>query len=206
MNKEALIIFVRQPEWGKVKTRLAAAVGNDQALAVYRRLLAHTHSVTAALPCDKFVFYSDTIGENDLWHYGYGKRRQANGNLGERMKAAFAELFQQGYQQVVIIGSDCFALTTAMIETAFQELSGHQVVIGPATDGGYYLLGMQGSVKELFDHIDWSTDKVFSQTQQHVAKHQYTCKLLPVLPDVDTIADVPESWLLNSSNAESTSP
>ena len=195
MQEEALIIFVRQPEWGKVKTRLAADVGNDAALAIYKKLLQHTHSITSVLNCAKFVYSAESVGGNDQWQQGYEKRLQAGSDLGERMKAAFTDLFQKGYQKICIIGSDCFELTAAVLESAFQQLNTHDVVIGPATDGGYYLLGMKGSLKELFAGIDWSTEHVFAQTKAHLERQDFTYAQLPKLSDVDTLADVPGAWL-----------
>lgn len=189
------MIFVRKPEWGKVKTRLAAAVGNDAALTIYQKLLQHTHSVTSVLKCDKYVYYAESGGENDPWQQGYEKKLQVSGDLGERMKAAFAELFEKGYQKICIIGSDCFELTTALVETAFLQLNNHDVVIGPALDGGYYGLGMKDSLKDLFAGINWSTEQVLTQTKALVERQALSYWQLPVLPDVDTLADVPETWL-----------
>ena len=111
------------------------------------------------------------------------------------MKAAFTELFEKGYQKICIIGSDCFELTTALVETAFLQLHNHDVVLGPALDGGYYLLGMRGSLKELFAGIDWSTEHVLTQTKVLVERQALSYWQLPALPDVDTLADIPETWL-----------
>lgn len=196
MQREALIIFVRQPVWGKVKTRLAAATGNEAALSIYWKLLQHTHSVTAGLACDKFIFYADSIGDADLWDEGYYKRRQGDGDLGRRMKAAFEQLFKLGYRRVCIIGSDCFELTSTTITTAFDALQKASVVVGPATDGGYYLLGMNGGIHDLFDGIAWSTAQVFPETVKRLQTEGVVYTLLPEHRDVDTIEDVPEEWLL----------
>ena len=195
MTEEALIIFVRKPVLGSVKTRLAAALGPEVALMIYQQLLAHTQSISHDLPCDKYVFYAGDIDEEDGWQAGYTKRQQVNGDLGERMKAAFAFLFEKGYRRLCIIGSDCFELTASIINDAFALLQKTDTVIGPAKDGGYYLLGMSGGLKEVFDGIAWSSGKVFSQTIAMLKQQQFTYQLLPLLSDVDTVDDVPEDVL-----------
>jgi rSAM/selenodomain-associated transferase 1 len=195
MEMEGLIIFVRKPELGKVKTRLAAAIGPEAALAIYHKLIAHTYTITSSLRCHKFVFYADAIEENDVWSNGYFKSRQSNSDLGGRMKAAFAGLLARGYERVCIVGSDCFELTSELIREAFACLNNNELVIGPARDGGYYLLGMENSLKEVFDGIEWSTEKVLEQTIKQIEQHHYTYTLLPMLTDVDTVNDLPEEIL-----------
>ncbi|HEX2532764.1 MAG TPA: TIGR04282 family arsenosugar biosynthesis glycosyltransferase, partial [Chitinophagaceae bacterium] len=189
----ALLLFVRTPERGKVKTRLAAAIGADGALAVYEQLLAHTHAVTRNLAAAKYVFYSEAVAPEDRWNEGYHKRLQATGDLGQRMHAAFREVFAQGHNRVCIIGSDCFELQVPIIEKAFALLETSDVVVGPARDGGYYLLGLKKEVKELFTGIDWSTEKVRAQTLARVQSLGLTYALLPELTDVDTVDDMPET-------------
>lgn len=201
-SKEALIIFVRKPERGKVKTRLAAAIGEGAALAVYEQLLQHTHAVCSSLTCDKYVFYVNAVEEVDRWSQGYHKLIQANTDLGGRMRTAFALLFQKGYHRICIIGSDCFELTVTVINHAFSLLQSNDVVIGPAKDGGYYLLGMQGDLKEVFDAIEWSTEKVLDQTKRKAVQRGYSYALLPVLTDVDTVDDVPQEILSSLQQGE----
>jgi rSAM/selenodomain-associated transferase 1 len=190
----ALILFVRKPEKGKVKTRIAATEGDDFALAIYKKLLAHTHSITAPLDCSKYVFYAGTIEDQDMWTEGYEKVLQAETDLGNRMKTAFARLFEKGHSRICIIGSDCYELSTEFIEDAYEQLENVDVVIGPAQDGGYYLLGMKEELKDVFQGIDWSTEKVLTQTITQLEKGEYTFALLPLLHDVDTIDEVPSIW------------
>jgi len=188
--KKALIIFVRKPEKGKVKTRLAATLGEEKALSIYIELLQYTQRIAAATNADKFVFYSDNIQENDLWSgAGFNKKLQGNYDLGGKMKEAFSILFEEGYAKVVIIGSDCFELTTTIIEQAFKRLEQEEVVIGPATDGGYYLLGMKKLWTFIFENKAWSTENVFEQTVQQLEKEGITFSKLISLTDVDTEAD-----------------
>ena len=151
--KKALIIFVRHPERGKVKTRLAASMGEEKALSVYIELLTHTHAISLGVNADKFVFYSDKIQQGDMWDAPeFTKRLQVNDDLGGKIKAAFFTLFKEGYQQAVIIGSDCLELSTAIVERAFELLEKNEVVIGPANDGGYYLLGMKKLLPFVFEN------------------------------------------------------
>ena len=191
---DALILFVRKPEKGKVKTRIAATAGDDFALNIYNKLLQHTHHITNTLSCDKYVFYAGAIVETDMWRTGYNKLAQADTDLGNRMKKAFAQLFKKGYQRVCIIGSDCYELTKEIIELAFEKLHTHDAVIGPAHDGGYYLLGMKDELKDVFQDIEWSTEKVLEQTMAQLAFLNHSFVLLPMLHDVDTIDDVPTHW------------
>ncbi len=186
--KRALIIFVRNPVLGKVKTRIAKDLGDDVALAVYRKLLQHTLLITQALDADKFVYYADDINTNDLWNT-YTKRQQVEGDLGERMNAAFTALFDRGYTRIAIIGSDCYELTSAIIEQGFAALEEKEVVVGPSVDGGYYLLGLQRMFPAIFNNINWSTATVFSSTLEHIKQEGSTYALLRVLNDVDNGKD-----------------
>ena len=194
MSKEALILFVRKPELGKVKTRIAATEGETVALTIYQRLLEHTYSITAALPVDKYVFYAGEIEKDDTWSLGYHKLLQDNTDLGNRMKAAFTLLFHKGYDRICIIGSDCYELDELMIQQAFATLTAQDIVIGPAKDGGYYLLGMRQELRDIFQNIEWSTENVLQQTIDQINALGSSYYLLPYLNDVDTIDDVPMSW------------
>lgn len=190
----ALIIFVRNPVSGKVKTRLAATIGDQKALLVYKHLLQHTQSITQHLDVSKFVFYADFINENDLWN-GYEKKMQHGNDLGERMNNAFAELFAKGYEKICIIGSDCYELNSDIAESAFEKLSTADIVIGPVTDGGYYLLGLNKLIPEFFINKAWSTATVFADTIKdatalHISFHQLT-----VLNDIDDEKDLRNSAL-----------
>ena len=200
--KKALIIFVRKPESGKVKTRLAATIGDEKALAVYIQLLEHTNQISKSVFADKFVFYFNEIEQNDIWSSEiFVKKLQREGDLGEKMGGAFSDLFDEGYGQVVIIGSDCPQLTTQIIEDAFDMLLQNDAVLGPADDGGYYLLGIKKLHAELFSEITWSTDKVLSQTIEVCDRAVLTYGLLPVLTDIDTEADLNSMQHFFSRNA-----
>ena len=176
---------------GRVKTRLAAALGDEEALQVYQLLVKHTQAISEAVKVDTYIFYSDFVEEQG-WPSAYNHFVQQGTNLGERIAWAFEKVFTDAPEKAVIIGSDCLELTTAIIEQAFTDLETHDVVIGPAKDGGYYLLGLKQPRPELFKNIKWSTPSVRSQTISTCRQQQLTYSLLPELTDID----VAEDWIM----------
>ncbi|WP_026464674.1 TIGR04282 family arsenosugar biosynthesis glycosyltransferase [Adhaeribacter aquaticus] len=191
MTKNLLIIFVKNPELGKVKTRLAATVGNIEALRIYQLLLDRTRNITADLACDKIVYYAGFIPELDSWDKEiYQKTVQEGADLGIRMLHAFEQGFQAGYTRICIIGSDCYELTPSILDQAFEELQTKEVVIGPSTDGGYYLLGMNSLQPELFQNKNWSTATVLPETLETLQEKALAYGLLPVLTDIDEEKDL----------------
>ncbi len=191
--KKGLIIFARKPVLGKVKTRLAATMGAEKALNIYKRLLARTHTVASAAHCERFAFLTEK-DEDDFWK-GFSCELQTGESLGDRMHAAFSLLFSNGYERCIVIGSDCPGLTTFIIDNAFESLKLNDIVIGAAEDGGYYLLGMKKLHSSLFKNKDWSTKYVFAQTVKDIQEHGLPYKTMPVLTDVDEEKDVPPEWL-----------
>ncbi|WP_299833425.1 TIGR04282 family arsenosugar biosynthesis glycosyltransferase [uncultured Tenacibaculum sp.] len=188
MSKNLLMIFTRNPELGKVKTRLAKSLGDQKALDIYKFLLDKTKEVTQHLSCDKAVFYSVKIRTNDIWDTAYTKHQQSGEDLGIRMQNAFTEAFENGYEKVAIIGSDLFDLTPDHINEAFEKLDRNDVVIGPAEDGGYYLLASKKVYPEIFQNKAWGTSTVRQETLQDLQKE--SVHLLPMLNDVDVIEDI----------------
>lgn len=192
--KSAIIIFVRTPELGKVKTRLASSLGNEKTLEVYKELLLHTRQICEQVEADKFVYYHEKIEQNDFWDAdGFNKRLQANAELGDKMRQAFKDIFDAGYRKVVIIGSDCLQLTDGHIKEALYLLEKNDTVIGPAKDGGYYLLGMKMLYPYFFENKTWSTSTVFNETMKDAELNQLNMAVLSILTDVDTEADWIES-------------
>ena len=199
MDKPALIIFVRDPKLGKVKTRLAKTVGDLKALIIYNELLDHTLSITKDLQCNKYIFYADGINENDIWDNNiYRKKLQFGSDLGQRMSNAFLELFDIGHTKIIIIGSDCFELTKEIIENAFEQLSVSNIVIGPSRDGGYYLLGMQALFDSLFQNVAWSTDDVYKETIKRIMLNKNSVSELIMLNDVDEETDISEEMKIKT--------
>lgn len=190
MSKAALIIFQKNAIKGKVKTRLAATVGDDQALEIYQLLTFYAHQVAKEIKVDKFLFYSDFIPEHpeEILH-GYQFEVQSGANLGERMTNAFAYLFARGYSNVVIIGTDCPDMKLSDLNRAFLALSQNDLVIGPAKDGGYYLLGMSSFNPQLFKDIPWSTSKVLELTLDKAEESNLDYEFLKILSDIDTFED-----------------
>lgn len=191
-SSSALIVFVRQPQLGKVKTRLAATMGDAAALKVYELLLAHTYQLATAMDIPVYVYYANGIAETDIWQGDhFHKKEQQGADLGLRMYNAFAETFAQGHQNVIIIGSDCYALTAELVQTAFDQLHHCDAVIGPATDGGYYLLGLNRPVPDIFEDIAWSTNSVAAATMGKLYGLGCSVSMLQALPDIDEEKDVP---------------
>lgn len=183
-----MLIFTRNPELGKVKTRLAASIGDKAALAVYKELLLHTKTITETVKAVKAVYYSEAIEQNDIWVESvFGKNLQQGDDLGERMKNAFEEGFRQGFEQLVIIGSDVYDISTSDLEKAFEHLETSDYVIGPAEDGGYYLLGMKKLNHEIFRDKDWGTSTVYEQTLKDL---EGPVAVLPRRNDIDRYEDI----------------
>ncbi|TVQ70058.1 MAG: DUF2064 domain-containing protein [Balneolaceae bacterium] len=230
-TQNALIVFVKNADPGRVKTRLAADLGDARTMEVYMRLVAHTmQQAMGARPetniaetniaetdvavadvavadigvADVFVYFSREIP--DAWpdvtrdglpvsesgmevFRGANLRVQKGGDLGQRMKQAFQEVFSGGYDRAVIIGSDCPELDASHLEQAFRALATHDTVAGPASDGGYYLLGMRTLHPEVFDNKAWSTDTVLHSTLQDFKRAGLNTCLLPELRDMDDQED-----------------
>lgn len=205
MPSRAVLVFVRAPQPGRVKTRLAAAVGEGAALRIYRRLAEHTMAEVRALAADDVavrVHYAPAdagdavrgwLGADVLY------LPQAEGDLGVRMMDAFARAFSDGAEHVVIVGSDLPEVSASLLHRAFRLLDAHPAVIGPARDGGYYLLGLRGMMEGVFDGIAWSTAEVLRATLDRLHAAGVEPAMLEVLSDVDTVDDLPPGWLDQSS-------
>ena len=195
VNEEALLIFARKPELGKAKTRLAAGIGAAPALAVYRELLAVTHAavVQAAVPATAWLAGADddAPGASQPEWPGLPWQPQPAGDLGRRLTTAFAAAFAGGAARVAVIGTDCPGLRATHLREAFAALRTHDLVLGPAADGGYYLLGLNTRLRpELFQNKQWSTATVLADTLADAQRLGLRVALLPELRDVDNAADL----------------
>ena len=189
MNNNRVITFTRNPVLGKVKTRLAKTIGNEAALEVYKFLMQHTCKVLEQVPANRAVYYSEAIAEQDIWDSKtFKKCLQHGATLGDKMANAFTAAFNANYTKVVIVGSDLYHLKPNHITEAFSALDKHDVVIGPAEDGGYYLLGLTQFIPEVFINKDWGTSTVFKDTMNDV-KHK-SVHVLEVLNDIDVYDDM----------------
>ena len=195
LDDRCLLFFIKNPEKGKVKTRLASAIGDERAGKLYRRFL---FEMLSTLNRGTFLFYlcfypgdslenlKKWLGEEYLYMAQYG------GDLGERMENCFMEAFAMNFKRVVLIGSDIPDLPIEFIEEAFTSLKEKHVVIGPSLDGGYYLIGFNDKKfsPQVFKGFPWSTEKVFEQTTKILEWEGLTVHFLKPLRDIDTIEDL----------------
>lgn len=187
----AVIIFVKNPVLGKVKTRLASSIGAEKALEIYEKLVNHTLYAVKDIMADVFVYFSESVDENIFpFENNFFKKVQVGNNLGERMNNAFKEVFDLWYDNVVIIGTDCPDINVDILDDAFLQLDNVNAVFGPAEDGGYYLLGMQKHYPQVFENILWSSSSVLYSTLSRCKQNNITYTLLPMLSDVDEEKDL----------------
>ncbi len=185
-----LIIFIKNPRLGHVKTRLAATLGAATALKIYRYLLDKTRETALLTPVRRVLFYSEAVSAHDDWPDAFFEKKvQHPGDLGERMSEAFRLAFADGAEKAVIIGSDCPDLSADGLMSAFEALESNDLVVGPSADGGYYLLGMSRFVPALFEGVAWSTDQVLHQTLATATQLALQVHTLPTLRDIDEEAD-----------------
>ena len=191
MSADRLLIFLKAPRPGHVKTRLAAALGPERATEAYRFLVETLLHRLAELPTAELRFApDDAAAEIRAWlHPGWTLAPQGPGDLGQRLTTAFAAAFADGAERVVIIGSDCPDVSVCDIEFAWSALHTNDVVLGPATDGGYWLIGLRHPAPELFTAMPWSTPQVFAETCARCARHRLRLQLLRELTDIDEPAD-----------------
>lgn len=186
---QALIIFIRNPELGKAKTRLAKSLGDEKTLQIYEALLGHTRKIALELDVSRWLFYSHFIDTEDDWsNTAFEKQLQIDGDLGQKIHFGFEQAFRE-HDKVLIIGSDCASLTAQIVQDGFDALDRNDFVLGPALDGGYYLLGMRQFTPSLFQDIPWSTDEVAQLTLAKMKAMGASCHLLPPLSDIDYAED-----------------
>jgi rSAM/selenodomain-associated transferase 1 len=188
---DQLIVFVKAPRAGAVKTRLAATIGPEKACALYEQMVAHVLQNLRHLGAVELRYTpADARGSIDRWlQPGWAAHPQGDGDLGERLRLAFADAFLMGAERVAIIGSDCPTVTEAHVRETFERLKTSDLVVGPATDGGYWLIALRREVPSLFEAVPWSTDAVLGETLCRAAGLGLKSELLEVLSDIDTEAD-----------------
>ncbi|WP_348233135.1 TIGR04282 family arsenosugar biosynthesis glycosyltransferase [Trichocoleus sp. DQ-U1] len=196
MNRECLIVFTRYPEPGKAKTRLIPALGEEGASNLHRQMTEHTLSQVRELQSARAtrveVYF--TGGDQQLMEDWLGAdiiyQPQGEGDLGQRMKSAFQTAFAAGMEGVAIVGTDCPGLDAKIMAQAFEQLNGHNLVLGPAMDGGYYLIGLRRMIPELFEEINWGTSEVREKTVAIAISLGLAVAYLPPLFDVDRPEDL----------------
>lgn len=206
---DLLIIFTRYPEPGKVKTRLIPALGEAGAAELHRQMTIHTLRLAKQLArrhLMRIEVHFDGANEPRLrqsFGADFRYRGQGEGDLGERLRRAFWGAFQQGMNRVIIIGTDCPGISVDLIARAFNELQNCDLVLGPAQDGGYYLIGLRTAIPQLFAEIPWGTAEVLEKTLKAAAAQSLATVMLETLADIDRPEDLP-LWEETKSRSEAT--
>ena len=188
MNKSLVIVFVKNIKLGTVKTRLAKTIGDFGAFEVYSELVKITEEATEQLDIDKRIYFSNAIVDHQ-WK-GEFKAVQHGADLGERMLNAFKDGFNEGYEKIVLIGSDLPDINSTHIKNGLDALTTNEVVFGPAEDGGYYLVGMSKLNPEIFTNKPWSQPNLLQLTLQELQSNKISVGTLDTLNDIDTYEDL----------------
>lgn len=189
----AVIVFVKYPEPGKVKTRLAKFIGFERAAELYREFAAMTFRICEQLAnAARFAFFTPPEKRTELCELFPGQwywlEQHASPDLGVRLHHAISRVLALGYDRVLTIGTDSPTLPLAYLEEAAAKLREHDLVLGPAEDGGYYLIGVKVAPMALFEGVAWSTEEVFAQTLKRAEALQLSVHLLPQWYDIDDAA------------------
>ena len=196
MENHKLVIMAKAPELGKVKTRLAASFGDEEALKIYKKLLNYTLRESNCALWESIVYFTGKA-DSEVNTYDFSIATQTGENLGNRMDNAFKAEFKNGAERVAMIGTDCAGLTLGHIERAFGMLKLHDLVLGPANDGGYYLIAMNQPHSELFQNVPWSSEHVLEITKEIAEENHLSMGFLEELVDVDTESDLESyQWLI----------
>ncbi|MBT8379420.1 MAG: TIGR04282 family arsenosugar biosynthesis glycosyltransferase [Ignavibacteria bacterium] len=199
-NECAIIIFAKFPDKGFVKTRLAKDLGEEFATEFYRVCAEHIFSEVLKINSNTLKPFIFCVGEKEVKKvYEWAKKKfivrpQIDSDLGRRMSVSFKKCFSEGYTKAIIIGTDIPDISTEIIEKAFSTLNNYDCVLGPSSDGGYYLLGMNNFYPEIFEGIEWSTSTVTQKTLEKINSLNLQSKLLNELIDVDTKKDL-DKWV-----------
>ena len=199
MSKALVIVFVKNIKLGKVKTRLAKTIGNQGAFQVYAELVKVTEEATKNISEDKRIYFSESVVENQ-WE-NHQKFVQVGVDLGERMKNAFKKGFDDGYERIVLIGSDLPDITATHINKGLNALTQNEVVFGPAEDGGYYLIGLSKIHNFVFNNKPWSQTHLLEETLSELKENDVTFSTLDTLNDIDTYEDLIASKFYKSNIA-----
>jgi len=190
MKENVVIIFAKRPVLGKVKTRLAESIGEEKAYELYVKMLEHMLSAIPNDDYDSVIYWDSSVGESLFkLKTTIEQNEQEGANLGERMGNAFNKMLTL-YKRVIIIGVDCPFVNKNTIKSAFNELSSHDVCIGPAIDGGYYLIGLKKTHNDIFINIKWGSGEVLVDTIKRLKSNNATYSMLPELRDIDTVEDL----------------
>ncbi len=205
MIKDALIVFFRSPKRGQVKTRIAQALGEDFTLELYRAFLADLAVLSRQVPAQTVAVYDGPEREAPEAFSDKPCLLQRGGDIGRKMFNALSDVLAMGFKRAVLIGSDLPDLPASHIQAAFEKLAEAHVVLGPATDGGYYLIGCRKESlrPSLFSGIDWSGASVCAETLRRVEEARLEAALVEPWPDIDTCEDLKQFYLRNAHKEES---
>lgn len=195
--ENALVMFVKMPEAGRVKTRLQPELSPEQSLTLYTAMVEDLVRRLSEGPWDLWIWFAPPEAEVALRGWLGAALRyapQSGGDLGGRMTGAFAGCAARGYRRTVIVGSDLPELDASRVGEAFEALSRHDLVLGPSEDGGYYLIGRTGADPDLFAGVAWSTASVFERTAANARQAGFTLAELAPARDIDTVAEVRDLW------------
>jgi rSAM/selenodomain-associated transferase 1 len=195
LNDRCLLFFVKNPEREKVKSRLAASIGVDSAVRVYKNMVVHMLSRVKRGTFQLYICFSPKNAQRSIKNWLGREVRympQYGKDLGERMRNGFAEAFSMGHKRVVLIGSDIPGLKIQYINEAFESLKETDAVIGPAYDGGYYLIGFKDKTfcPQVFEGITWGAKSVFDETMKKLKRSKRLVYILPYQRDIDTVEDL----------------
>lgn len=196
-NKDLVIVFVKNIKLGKVKTRLAKTIGDQGAFYVYSELVKITEQALEPLNIEKRIYFSEAV-VNTKWP-SLDKAVQQGKDLGERMKNAFSKGFEDGFERIVLIGSDLPDIKDVHIKNGLEALRTNNAVFGPAEDGGYYLIGLSKMTNYVFDNKPWSQPSLLQETLRELQENNITFSTLETLNDIDTFDDLQASNFYKSN-------
>ncbi|NOZ69686.1 MAG: glycosyltransferase [Deferribacteres bacterium] len=198
MNSNALIIIAKYPEKGKVKTRLKGLISDNKRVELYVNLLNQTMHKLGKIPgIDTFIAFAPESAGEYFSRFNVRLIPMQEGDLGAGMFHAFREVFNAGYEKAALVGADIPDISPSIILSAFDALSGSDLVYGPAKDGGYYLVGMRKLIREVFRDVPWSSEKTLRKSLYQAGRYGYSVALIEILNDIDTIDDAVRAGLLN---------
>ena len=192
-----IIVFVKTPKLGAVKSRLAYTIGDEAALTIYIEFLKILENTLLECKEDIVVYFSETI-DSDFFK-NYPNKIQYGEDLGQRMYNAFEDGFSQGYRKIILIGSDIPDMKSTNIRSAFEQLDNNKVVFGPALDGGYYLIGLSELLEAPFKLKQWSNQFVLKNSLKQLQEHNIHPALIAKLNDIDTFEDLLNSETLKTN-------
>lgn len=195
-NRDALIIIAKYPEKGQVKTRIKG-ISECERVALYERLLKRAMNRLGSLSgVDTFIAFAPETARDYFLPFGVKLIALHPGDLGECMYEAFKDVFHMGYSKAALVGADIPDLSPDVIRNAFEVLSDTDLVYGPASDGGYYLVGMKKLIRDVFESVPWSSDQTLKKSIEQARRSGLTITFTKMLSDIDTIEDVRKAGFL----------